>query len=309
MPMFQHCSKNRIPLVIIADSVEGEVLGTMVLNSLKSALVCVAIKAPGFGDAKKEMMEDLAILTGTTLREIGLESSLIDTQPEDLGTAERIIITREKTVVVGKSGAEEAIQNRAEQIRQELLRTKDIHSRDVLNKRLAKLTSGVAVIEVGAATDIEMKERKDRFEDALAATRAAIQEGIVPGGGVALVRAAAALRDFSTGDSEEDTGVAIVLKACTAPLMMIAANAGTVPEVALNKVKNELSGVWGYDAATHQYRDMFEAGIIDPAQVTRIALQNAVSIGSLILTTEAVVAIDDSQDGKSAMGPHGMMVG
>lgn len=309
MPMLQHCSKNRTPLVIIADSVEGEVLGTMVLNSLKSALVCVAIKAPGFGDAKKEMMEDLAILTGTTLKEIGLESSLIDTQPGELGTADRIVITREKTIVVGKSGEEAVIQKRAEQIRQELSRTKDVHARDVLNKRLAKLTSGVAVIEVGAATDIEMKERKDRFEDALAATRAAIQEGVVPGGGVALVRAAAALNEFSTGDREEDTGVAIVLRACNAPLMMIAANAGTVPEVALNRVKNEFTGSWGYDAASHQYRDMFEAGIIDPAQVTRIALQNAVSIGSLILTTEAVVAIDDSADGKS-QGPHqGMMMG
>ena len=307
MPMLQHCSKHKLPLVVIADSVEGEVLGTMVVNSLRSSLVCAAVKAPGFGDAKKEMLEDLAVLTGASLKEIGVDSRLIDTQLGELGTAERVIITREKTVVVGKNGAEESIQKRASQIRQELSTTKDMHAKDVLNKRLAKLIGGVAVIEVGAATDMEMKERKDRFEDALAATRAAIQEGVVSGGGVALVRAAGLLDKFSTGDAEEDIGVRIVLKACDSPLMMIAANAGKSPEVVLNKAKTELSGTWGYDAATHQYRDMFEAGVIDPAQVTRVALQNAASISSLILTTEAVIAIDDSDEGKVASMPNTMM--
>ena len=293
LPLFQHCSKHKLPLVVIADSVEGEVLGTMVVNSVRNSLVCAAVRAPGFGDAKKEMMEDLALLTGATLKELGMDSRLIDTQLEELGTAERIILTREKTVVVGKSGAEDAIQQRAAQIRQELSRTTDMHAKDVLNKRLAKLIGGVAVIEVGAATDLEMKERKDRFEDALAATRAAIQEGIVPGGGVALVRAASILENFTTGDAEEDIGVKLILKACSAPLMQIVSNAGKSPEVVLNKVKSELTGSWGYDAAAHEYRDMLEAGIIDPAQVTRVALQNAASVSSLILTTEAVVAIDE----------------
>lgn len=298
MPVLQHCSKHKRPLVVIADSLEGEVLGTMVVNSLRSSLVCVAIKAPGFGDAKKEMMEDLAILTGSKLKELNLDSKLIDTELTELGTATQVIVTREKTVVVGTSGTEELIQARAAQIRAELSRATDVHTKDVLNKRLAKLIGGVAVIEVGAATDIEMKERKDRFEDALAATRAAIQEGIVPGGGVALVRAAAALEDakFTTGDLEEDIGVKLVIKACGSPLRMIASNAGKSPEVILNKVKNELAGTWGYDAAAHEYRDMLEAGVIDPAQVTRIALLNAASIASLILTTEAVIAIEESSD-------------
>jgi chaperonin GroEL len=299
LPLFQHCSRNKQPLVIIADSVEGEVLGTMVVNSLRNSLVCAAVRAPGFGDAKKEMMEDLAILTGAQIKEIGLESRLMDTQFTDLGTAERIIITREKTVIVGKSGTEDAIQQRASQIRQELARTTDFHARDVLNKRLAKLIGGIAVIEVGAATDIEMKERKDRFEDALAATRAAIQEGIVPGGGVALVRASTTLGAFSTGNAEEDIGVKIVLKACAAPLMQIVSNAGKSPEVVLDRVKSESSSAYGYDAATHEYRDMLQAGIIDPAQVTRVAIQNAASISSLILTTEAVVAFEESDNNKS----------
>jgi chaperonin GroEL len=255
------------------------------------------------------MMEDLAILTGAQIKELGIESRLIETQLSDLGTAERIIITREKTVVVGKSGAEDAIQQRAAQIRQELSRITDFHARDVLNKRLAKLIGGIAVIEVGAATDIEMKERKDRFEDALAATKAAIQEGIVPGGGVALVRAAATLENFTTGDPEEDIGVKIILKACSAPLMQIVANAGKSQEVVLNKVRSELTGTWGYDAATHEYRDMLQAGIIDPAQVTRVALQNAASVSSLILTTEAVVAIDESEENKSSTAHPGMMMG
>jgi chaperonin GroEL len=309
LPLFQHCSKHKVPLVVIADSIEGEVLGTMVVNSLRNSLVCAAVKAPGFGDAKKEMMEDLAILTGAQIKELGIESRLIETQLSDLGTAERIIITREKTVVVGKSGAEDAIQQRAAQIRQELSRITDFHARDVLNKRLAKLIGGIAVIEVGAATDIEMKERKDRFEDALAATKAAIQEGIVPGGGVALVRAAATLENFTTGDPEEDIGVKIILKACSAPLMQIVANAGKSQEVVLNKVRSELTGTWGYDAATHEYRDMLQAGIIDPAQVTRVALQNAASVSSLILTTEAVVAIDESEENKSSTAHPGMMMG
>lgn len=307
MPTLEYCSKHKRPLVVIADSVEGEVFATLVLNSLRNSLVCAAVKAPGFGDAKKEMFEDLAILTGATLKEIGVESQLIDTQLSELGTAERVIITREKTVVVGKNGSEEAIQQRAAQIRQELSRVKDVHTRDVLNKRLAKLIGGVAVIEVGAATDIEMKERKDRFEDALAATRAAIQEGIVPGGGVALVRAAHALESFTTGDPEEDIGVKIVLKACGAPHMQIASNAGQSADVVLNKVK-ELTGTMGYDAAAQTYRDMLEAGVIDPAQVTRVALQNAASISSLILTTEAVISIHDSEDDKQGQYP-GMMMG
>jgi chaperonin GroEL len=310
MPLFQHCAKHKIPLVVIAESVESEVLGTMVLNSVRNSLVCAAVKAPGFGDARKEMMEDLAVLTGAQVKQlIGTDSRLIDTQLSDLGTAERVIITREKTVIVGKSGAEEAIQERASQIRQELSRATDLHVKDVLNKRLAKLVGGIAVIEVGAATDIEMKERKDRFEDALAATRAAIQEGVVPGGGVALVRAASALDGFSTGDPEEDIGVKIILKACSAPLMQIVSNAGKSQEVVLNKVRSELTGTWGYDAATHEYRDMLAAGIIDPAQVTRVALQNAASVSSLILTTEAVVAIEEKDSDKNAGMHPGMMMG
>lgn len=296
MPVFQHCSKHRTPLLIIAESVEGEVLTTMVLNSLKGAIVCASVRAPGFGDARREMLEDLSVLTGAQLHRPGLDVALVDTQLSDLGTAGRVIITREKTVVVGKSGQEESIKARADQIREEISRTNDFHTRDILNKRLAKLIGGVAVIEVGAATDIEMKERKDRFEDALAATRAAIQEGVVPGGGVALVRAVSRLKDFTTGNAEEDVGVRIVFKACGAPLLKIARNAGQSAEVVLNKVRDDSEGSWGYDASAQRFCDMLEAGIIDPTQVTRVALQNAASISSLLLTTEVVIANDETDE-------------
>ncbi len=294
LPLLQHAGKHSWPLVIIADDISGEFLQTLAINSARGSLKCVAIRAPGFGDAKKEMLGDLAVLTGATVRSIGLDCTLADITVEDLGSAAKIQVTKDKTIVVGRMGAEDAIQARASQIREELSQISDMHGKDILNKRLAKLIGGIAVIEVGGATEVEMKERKDRFEDALAATRAAIQEGIVPGGGVALVRAAAALKDFTTGDPEEDVGVKIVLKACEQPLMQIASNAGKSAEVILNSVKSDLKDAWGYDAGTYSFRDMFDAGIIDPTQVVRVALSNAASVAGLIITTEAAVLFDDS---------------
>lgn len=303
--VLEECHANSVPIVIIAESIEGEILNTLIVNAFKGALRCVAIKAPGFGDSRKEMLGDIAALTGSAMRDADLiganQSAVRNLRIEELGFTPRIEVYKDKTLLLANPGCEEAVETRAAQIRAKMAQADSSHDLDNLEKRLAKLTGGAAVIEVGAATEAEMKERKDRLEDALAATRAAIQEGIVPGGGVALVRAASALKGFSTGNAEEDAGVRIVLDAITVPLKQIAENAGQPGDVVVSDVRDRSSAAVGFDAYKLQMTDMFESGIVDPTKVTRIALQNAASIAGLMLTTECVVVFDPEDEAKGGM--------
>lgn len=297
--VLEECHANSIPIVIIAENIEGEILNTLIVNAFKGALRCVAIKAPGFGETRKEMLGDIAALTGSVLRDsdlTGATSAVKNLRIDELGFSPRIEVYKDKTLLLANPGCEEFVEQRAAQIRAKMTQADSSHDIDNLEKRLAKLTGGAAVIEVGAATEAEMKERKDRLEDALAATRAAIQEGIVPGGGVALVRAASALKGFSTGNAEEDAGVRIVLDAITVPLKQIAENAGQAGDVVVSDVRDRSSAAVGFDAYKLQMTDMFEAGIVDPTKVTRIALQNAASIAGLMLTTECVVVFDPEDE-------------
>lgn len=302
--VLEECHANSVPVVLIAESIEGEILNTLIVNSLKGALRCVAIKAPGFGEARKDMLGDLAALTGATLRDTestGASSPVRNLSFTELGFTPRIEVYKDRTLLLAHSGATEMVEQRAAQIRARMTQADSSHDLENLEKRLAKLTGGAAVIEVGAATEAEMKERKDRLEDALAATRAAIQEGIVPGGGVALVRAASALKGFTTGNTEEDFGVRIVLDAITVPLKRIAENAGQSGDVVVSDVRDRSTGSMGFDAYRLQMTDMFEAGIVDPTKVVRIALQNAASIAGLMLTTECVVVFDPDDEPRGHM--------
>lgn len=294
--VFEECHAESIPLVIIAEAVESEFLNTLIVNAYKGALKCVAIKAPGFGESRKEMLGDLAALTGATMRDGDLvgssQSAVKNLKMEDLGFCPRIEVYKDRTLLLSNPGCEESVELRAAQIKEKMKQVESSHDLDNLEKRLAKLIGGAAVIEVGAATESEMKERKDRLEDALAATRAAIQEGIVPGGGVALVRAASAMKGFTTGNPEEDAGVRIVLGAITVPLRQIAENAGQAGDVVVSDVRDRSTGSMGFDAYRLQMTDMFEAGIVDPTKVTRTALQHAASIAGLMITTECVVVFE-----------------
>lgn len=304
-PVLEHCHRNDIPLLVVAESIDGEPLATLIVNKLKGALKVVAIKAPGYGDTRKELLSDIAVLTGAKLRDPSAgDDMLMGCTHEELGTARRVVVGKETTVIVGADGQETAIEQRAKEIRAVMEQDPTAWDKERTEKRLAKLVGGVAVIEVGAPSEIELKERRDRFEDALAATKAAVLEGIVPGGGVALVRAADAMRGFTTGNTEEDAGVKLLLSAVTAPLKQIAENAGQNGEVVLNKVLTEKKITMGYDAATHQTRDMFEAGIIDPTKVVRIALENAVSVASTMLTMECAMAFDPDEDTRRHPGQH-----
>lgn len=301
--VLEECHANSVPIVIIAEAIEGEILNTLIVNAYKGALRCVAIKAPGFGDARKEMLGDLAALTGAAMRDgdiVGVgQSAVKNLDVTELGFTPRIEVYKDRTLLLANPACDELVEQRAAQIRAKMTQVDSSHDLDNLEKRLAKLTGGAAVIEVGAATEAEMKERKDRLEDALAATRAAIQEGIVPGGGVALVRAASALKGFSTGNPEEDAGVRIVLDAITVPLKQIAENAGQSGDVVVSDVRDRSTGSQGFDAYRLKMVDMFEAGIVDPTKVTRVALQNAASIAGLMLTTECVIVFDQDDSKKS----------
>ncbi|MFA5196826.1 MAG: chaperonin GroEL [Patescibacteria group bacterium] len=290
-------------LVIIADEVEGEALATLVVNKLRGIFNTLAVKAPGFGDRRKEMLQDIAILTGGQVITEDLGLKLEETEIKMLGTARKVIADKDNTTIVEGVGEKSAVENRIKEIRSEIDRTTSDWDKEKLQERLAKLAGGVAVLKIGAATEVEQKEKQHRVEDALAATRAAVEEGIVPGGGVALIRAGKALSGLKL-DKEEQVGVEIVEKSLEAPLMQIAANAGEKADVVIDKIRKESSFAYGYDFAKGEYKDMVKAGIIDPAKVTRSALQNAASAAAMLLTTEAVVA-DIPEKEEPAM-PGGM---